>query len=85
LNAKLGLPPLTVRDQTANNLAEVLDFAKPDLKARQFRVPTGPFGGACATARAAAVRNQWAQLREMATALGWPAPSSVLSLSSAGR
>jgi phospholipase C len=66
-----GLPPLTVRDQTANNLAEVLDFRKPDLKAKQFRVPTGPFGGACATARAA-TRDKWAQLRQMATEMGWP-------------
>ena len=66
-----GLAPLTVRDQTANNLAEVLDFRKPDLKAKEFRVPTGPFGGPCATARAA-TRDKWAELRQVATEMGWP-------------
>jgi phospholipase C len=66
-----GLPPLTVRDQTANNLAEVLEFRKPDLKAKQFRVPAGPFGGPCAAARAASL-DKWVQLRQVATELGWP-------------
>src|SRR5207247_11367390 len=42
-----GLPPLTVRDATANNLAEVLDFTGRDLHANQFSVPAGPFGAAC--------------------------------------
>jgi phospholipase C len=69
-----GLPPLTVRDQTANNLAEILDFSRPDLKAKQFRVPAGPFDTACPTARAAA-RDEWASLRQMATDLGWPLPA----------
>jgi len=68
-----GLAPLTVRDQTANNLAEVLDFGKPDLKPRPFHVPIGPFGGPCAATRAAS-RDKWVQLREMATASGWPTP-----------
>ena len=68
-----GLPALTVRDQTANNLAEILDFSKPDLKAKQFRDPTGPFGGPCATATTlAAASDKWEQLRQMAAASGWP-------------
>jgi phospholipase C len=67
-----GLAPLTVRDQTANNLAEILDFAKPDLKAKQFRVPTGPFGAPCATALRAAAGDKWEQLRQMAADSGWP-------------
>jgi phospholipase C len=66
-----GLPPLTVRDQTANNLAEILDFSRPDLKAKQFRVPGGPFAGPCPTARAAA-RDEWESLRQMAADFGWP-------------
>ncbi len=66
-----GLAPLTVRDQTANNLAAVLDFSRPDLRARQFRVPAGPFGGPCPTARVAA-RDPWAELRQMAADIGWP-------------
>jgi len=44
---RFGLPPLTVRDQTANNLADVLNFALPDLTAPTFNVPTGPFGTPC--------------------------------------
>jgi phospholipase C len=68
-----GLPPLTVRDQTANNLAEILDFSRPDLRAKQFRVPTGPFAGPCLTARAE--RDEWASLRQLAADLGWPLPS----------
>ena len=44
---RFGLPPLTVRDQTANNLADVLDFASPDVSAPVFTVPTGPFGTPC--------------------------------------
>jgi phospholipase C len=69
-----GLPPLTVRDQTANNLAEILDFSRPDLKAKQFRVPAGPFAGPCPAARGAA-RDEWESLRQMAAELGWPLPS----------
>jgi phospholipase C len=68
-----GLPPLTVRDQTANNLAEVLDFSRPDLKAKQVRVPTGPFGGACpAGAGRAAAPDEWKALWQMAADFGWP-------------
>lgn len=44
---RFGLPPLTVRDQTANNLADVLDFSSPDVSAPTFNVPTGPFGTPC--------------------------------------
>jgi len=33
---RFGLPPLTVRDQTANNLAEVLDFSAPNVAAPAF-------------------------------------------------
>jgi phospholipase C len=44
---RFGLPPLTVRDQTANNLADVLNFATPDASALTFNVPSGPFGTPC--------------------------------------
>jgi phospholipase C len=44
---RFGLPPLTVRDQTANNLAEVLNFSAPNSAAPAFNVPTGPFNPAC--------------------------------------
>ena len=35
-----GLPALSVRDATANNLAEVLDFTAPQLAAPSFTAPT---------------------------------------------
>ena len=35
-----GLEPLTVRDQTANNLALALDFRRPEHHAPQYLVPT---------------------------------------------
>jgi phospholipase C len=62
---RFGLPPLTIRDQTANNLADVLDFASPDVSAPTFTVPMGPFGTPClpatinptATIRTSALQN----------------------------
>jgi len=43
-----GLDPLTVRDQTANNLAQALDFRRPQLYAPQYVVPP-VVGAACPT------------------------------------
>jgi phospholipase C len=42
-----GLEPLTVRDSSANNLAEALDFGLHDLSAPAISAPRGPFGGPC--------------------------------------
>jgi phospholipase C len=42
-----NLPPLTVRDAQANNLADALDFAHPLTSAPVIDVPTGPFAGRC--------------------------------------
>jgi phospholipase C len=55
-----GLAPLTVRDASANNLAEALDFSRPSLAAPAFVVPAGRFGGPCpqpGPARGVALRN----------------------------
>jgi phospholipase C len=41
------LRPLTVRDATANNLAEALNFSRANYDAPQFPVPDGFFGGLC--------------------------------------
>jgi phospholipase C len=65
-----GLEPLTVRDQTANNLADVLDFSTRDLSARQFNVPAGPFGSVCATVPSEV--EEWLPLLVMAADFGWP-------------
>jgi phospholipase C len=45
---RFGLQPLSVRDNTANNLAEVLNFAAPNNSAPAFTVPGGVFGTGCA-------------------------------------
>ena len=46
IEQRFGLPPLTVRDRTANDLAGELT-TRPDLRAPTYNVPAGPFGGAC--------------------------------------
>jgi phospholipase C len=66
-----GLEPLTERDATANNLAQVLDFKRRPHKVKQFRMPTGPFGQPCLTDQAAAVPDKWQGLLAMSSAFGW--------------
>ena len=67
-----NLRPLTIRDGTANNLAEVLDFAHPDTSAPQFEVAAGPFGAPCVLAGAGG--QSGAGLAELAASLGFPVP-----------
>jgi phospholipase C len=74
-----GLEPLTVRDATANNLAQELDFSGGDLKAPAYAVPavTGavcpirPFVTQPASPRASAGQAHWAELAEVARQHGW--------------
>jgi phospholipase C len=74
-----GLHPLTVRDATANNLADALQFTNPEFKAKRFNVPTGPFGSLCLPATAAVGRDQeWLPLLQMAADFGWPVDVSLL-------
>ena len=69
-----------MRDATANNLAEALDFGQQKrLIAPQFSVPRGPFGTVCpnpetARGQGAQVQDseQWLILREIARGFGWP-------------
>jgi len=65
-----SLRPLTARDATANNLAEVLDFTRANLTAPQFAVPPGPFGSPCLTTPSAASVQQQ-QMLELARSLGF--------------
>lgn len=51
---RFGLPALSNRDSSANNLAEVLNLSAPDPNAPAFNVPTGPFNPACPPAGSAA-------------------------------
>jgi phospholipase C len=69
-----GLPPLTVRDQTATNLAEILQFPAPEFSAKAAAVPTGPFGGACPPTGGTPIDEEWLPLLELATDYGWPLP-----------
>ena len=68
-----NLAALTVRDETANNLATALDFRAPSLMAKQFAVPPGPFGTLCSLPSSALMLNKWEQLRGLAAVSGWPA------------
>jgi phospholipase C len=74
---RFGLEPLTVRDQSANNLAEALDFRRNRVPLL-YPVPFGPFGGACPSATAppaataAGGTNEWSIVRDMARGVGWP-------------
>lgn len=61
-----GLEPLSVRDATAENLAQVLDFQRPkDLSASSYDVPDGPFGENCDAATLIA-RSDFVGLRALA-------------------
>jgi phospholipase C len=42
-----NLRALSVRDSSANNIAEALDFSAPNLSAPRFAVPGGPFPQFC--------------------------------------
>ncbi len=64
------LRPLTVRDATANNLAQALDFRRRNLIAPSFTVPAGPFGAACPAGSPAS--NEAEALALLAAHLGFP-------------
>jgi phospholipase C len=65
-----GLPPLTVRDSQARNLAEVLDFSHaPDLSAPHWSVP--PAVGVGCSPSGTADYEQWTALLNRAIAEGW--------------
>jgi phospholipase C len=71
---RFGLPPLTVRDAAANNLAEVLDFdSPPKLSAPRYNVPL-PITFGCLLDSHAHSGDDWPGLGERARALGFPHP-----------
>jgi phospholipase C len=61
------LDPLTERDATANNLAEVLDFDRRNLAAPQYEFDPGPYGGLCPVTEP----DDWAPIRDLARAFGY--------------
>jgi phospholipase C len=62
-----GLEPLTVRDATANNLADALDFSRRNREAAQYAVPPGPFGAPCPSSEL----NPWIIVRDLARGFGF--------------
>jgi phospholipase C len=69
-----GLDPLTVRDATANNLADALDLSKRRGRPPQFVVPPGPFGAPCLTPPPVG-DVELGDLVPLAQAFGWPLPT----------
>jgi hypothetical protein len=67
-----GLDALTVRDDTATNLADVLDFSASRLRVKQFDLPEGPFGSLCSPAFRSSAEEEWLPLLRMAADFGWP-------------
>ncbi|MGZ4201145.1 MAG: alkaline phosphatase family protein [Thermoleophilaceae bacterium] len=68
------LPPLTVRDATANNLAGALT-GTANVRAPHYQVPAGPFGGPCGPSLPGlpvSPESEWTALRTLALASGWP-------------
>jgi phospholipase C len=61
------LESLTVRDATANNLADVLDFSRRNRTAPRYAVPPGPFGAPCPSSEP----NPWIFVRDVARGLGF--------------
>ncbi len=75
------LRPLTVRDATANSLANALDFSRRNLSAPAFAVPPGPFGVLCPGATvsrllAEKIEDKWVALGAMARGYGFPAATA---------
>ena len=66
-----SLRPLTVRDASANNLAETLDFSRANLTAPVFDVPSGPFGSACP---GTSTTEEAQSFLALAKSLGFPNP-----------
>jgi phospholipase C len=64
-----ALPPLTIRDATANNLAELLDFSHPQLEAPTFAVPGFTWPQFCPLTPA--VQTPWDGLRYLAQRAGF--------------
>jgi phospholipase C len=66
------LRPLTVRDATATNLADVLDFSRRNLVAPEIVVPPGPYGGPCPLTTLP--EDEWLGVAEIARLLGIGVP-----------
>jgi phospholipase C len=66
------LPPLTIRDTVANNLAFAVDLESPNYFAPLYSVPAGPFGAVCLQAVTTDEESEWAALQTLAVSQGFP-------------
>jgi len=66
-----NLPPLTLRDAFANNLASALDLSACNPAAPQFPVLPGVYGAPCLSSLPAAAESEWSQVLSLAQANGW--------------
>ncbi|EEF58693.1 alkaline phosphatase family protein [Pedosphaera parvula] len=66
------LAPLTARDATANNIAEVLDFSRASMIAPRFNVPNASSIASGSTPSAISSSNRWRQLALSAKHSGFP-------------
>jgi len=69
-----GLAPLSIRDATAANIADELDYSQPRNDAPRIDVPAGPFGVPCPSQGPGNGLTEAAQLRALATQYGFPLP-----------
>ncbi len=68
---RFGLPPLTVRDAAANNLAEVLDFGQTPIAAPPRYGIRAPLTLGCLLTDHAHSGEDWADLRSVARSRGF--------------
>ena len=71
-----GLQPLTVRDETANNLALALDFGKANRAAPLYAIAPGPYGAPCpftpsTSSLVVEEENEWIAVKALAQSYGW--------------
>jgi phospholipase C len=71
IESRWGLEPLTVRDATANNIVEALDFTQKPRPAPLFFVPPGPYGAPCPPSPFPP-DSDLANLAVLARQYGWP-------------
>ncbi len=67
---RLNLPNLTVRDATATNLAEILEFRHPQRRTPRYAVPSAAIPTICAPTGATEL-DAWLTLGDRARLEGW--------------
>jgi Phospholipase C len=71
---RFGLAPLTVRDRTANNLANVLDFNHRNILFNPYSVPAAVSAPCVNLPTGASAENEFSALADYAKSLGFPSP-----------